>query len=81
MIEQGWWMLFFQVRETNAAQTISGSSLLLTYVGHVIMLTHRLAKSLMRLQRIVTRMHVLARRCRRWGQLPFDVRQRGRCLY
>ena len=45
------------------------------------MLTHRLAKSLMRLQWIVTRMHVLARRRRRWGQLPFDVRQCRRCLY
>lgn len=45
------------------------------------MLTHRLAKSLMRLQWIVTRVHVLPRRCRRWRQLPFDVRQRSRCLW
>lgn len=71
--------MLLSMRAWHNASNVYGP--LLTYVRHVIMLTHRLAKCLMRLQWIVTRMHVLARRCRRWRQLPFDVRQRGGCLY
>ena len=44
-----------------------------TYVGHMIVLGHRLPQTLMSLEWIVSRVYVLARG--RWcrGELPFDV--------